>query len=70
MQHIEIIKLKNYGDLRGALYNILDTDIQFLDNILNIHFGKIHPNSIRGNHYHHRSKEMLIIGYLDTWTLA
>jgi dTDP-4-dehydrorhamnose 3,5-epimerase-like enzyme len=70
MQDIEIIKLENYGDKRGVLYNILDTDLQFLDKIQNIHFGKIHPNSIRGNHYHHHSKEMLIITYLDTWTLA
>jgi len=70
MQDIEIIKLENYGDKRGVLYNILDTDLQFLDKIQNIHFGKIHPNSIRGNHYHHQSKEMLIITYLDTWTLA
>ena len=70
MQDIEIIKLRNYGDIRGSLYNISDTDIKFLDKIQNIHFGKIHPNSIRGNHYHHQSKEILIIGYLDTWTLA
>ena len=70
MQHFEIIKLENYGDTRGALYNIPDSDLQFLDKIQNIHFGKICPGSIRGNHYHHQSKEMLIIGYLDTWTLA
>ena len=70
MQHIEIIKLENYGDIRGALYNISDSDMQFLDKTKNIHFGKICPGSIRGNHYHHQSKEMLIIGYLDTWTLA
>jgi dTDP-4-dehydrorhamnose 3,5-epimerase-like enzyme len=70
MQDIEITKLENYSDTRGALYNIPDTDMQFLDKIQNIHFGKICPGSIRGNHYHHQSKEMLIIGYLDTWTLA
>ena len=70
MQHFEIIKLENYGDTRGALYNIPDSDLQFLDKIQNIHFGIIHPNSIRGNHYHHQSKEMLIITYLDAWTLA
>jgi dTDP-4-dehydrorhamnose 3,5-epimerase-like enzyme len=70
MQHIEIIKLKNYGDARGAMYNIPDADMQFLHRIHNIHFGKVHPNSIRGNHYHYQSKEMLIIGYSDTWTLA
>jgi dTDP-4-dehydrorhamnose 3,5-epimerase-like enzyme len=70
MQNIEITALENYGDTRGALYNIPDTDMQFLDNIQNIHFGKIHPNSIRGNHYHHQSKEMLIISYSDIWTLA
>ena len=70
MQHFEIIKLENYGDTRGALYNIPDSDLQFLDKIQNIHFGIIHPNSIRGNHYHHQSKEMLIITYLDALTLA
>jgi len=70
MQHIEIIKLENYGDKRGALYNVPDTDLLFLDKIQNIHFGRIHLNSIRGNHYHHKSKEMLIITYSDIWTLA
>ena len=70
MQNIEITALEDYGDTRGALYNIPDTDMQFLDNIQNIHFGKIHASSIRGNHYHHQSKEMLIISYSDIWTLA
>jgi dTDP-4-dehydrorhamnose 3,5-epimerase-like enzyme len=70
MQNIEIIKLENYGDKRGALYNISDRDIQFLDKIKNTHFGRISPGSIRGNHYHHQTKEMLIISYSDTWTLA
>lgn len=70
MQDIEIKKLKNYGDKRGALYNISDTDMQFLDKIKNIHFGRISPGSIRGNHYHHLTREILIITYSDTWTLA
>lgn len=70
MQNIEIKRLENYGDKRGALYNISDTDMQFLDKIRNIHFGRISPGSIRGNHYHHQTKEILIIIYSDTWTLA
>jgi len=69
MQHIDIIKLKSYGDTRGALYNIPGSELQFLDKIQNIHFGKIHPDSIRGNHYH-QGREMLIITYSDIWTLA
>jgi dTDP-4-dehydrorhamnose 3,5-epimerase-like enzyme len=70
MKDIEIIKLENYGDKRGTLYNVPDTDLLFLDKMKNIHFGRISPDSIRGNHYHHQSKEMLIISYSDTWTLA
>lgn len=70
MQPIKITTLENYGDTRGALYNISDADLQFLDNIQNIHFGKIRPNSIRGNHYHRQGKELLIITYSDVWTLA
>ena len=70
MQGIEITEIENYGDARGALYNISDSDLQFLDKIQNIHFGKIHPNAIRGNHYHRQGKEMLIISYSDVWTLV
>ena len=70
MQDIEIMTIENYGDTRGDLYNISDTDLKFLDNIQNIHFGKIHPNAVRGNHYHRETKEMLVISYSDAWTLA
>ena len=70
MQDIEIKKLENNGDKRGALYNISDTDMKFLDKVKNTHFGRISPGSIRGNHYHHQTKEMLIITYSDRWTLA
>lgn len=70
MRDIEIKKLENYGDKRGALYNISDTDMQFLDKVKNTHFGRISPGSIRGNHYHHQTKEMLIITYSDKWILA
>jgi len=70
MEDIEVILLENYGDERGVLYNILDTDLLFLDKIQNIHFGSIRSGSIRGNHYHHQTKEMLIITYRDTWTLS
>ncbi|MGA7143523.1 MAG: hypothetical protein WBY47_03380 [Desulfobacterales bacterium] len=69
-QAIEIKSIENYGDTRGDLYHISDTDLQFLDKIQNIHFGKIHPNFVRGNHYHRQTKEMLIVSYSDAWTLA
>ena len=70
MQDIEITGLENYGDMRGALYTIPDKDMQFLDAFKNIHIGRIRPGSIRGNHYHLQTKEMLIISHTDLWTLA
>jgi dTDP-4-dehydrorhamnose 3,5-epimerase-like enzyme len=70
MQDIEITVIENYGDARGDLYNIADAELQFFDKIQNIHFGKIRPDSVRGNHYHLQTKEMLIVSYSDAWTLA
>ena len=70
MKDIEIIPLEDYGDKRGALFSVSEGDILFLGPIENIHFGKIHPDSIRGNHYHGQRKEILIIAYSDAWTLA
>jgi hypothetical protein len=51
MKDIEIITLEDYSDIRGALFSVSEADIGFLDKIQNIHFGKIHSNSIRGNHF-------------------
>lgn len=70
MKDIEIVSLEDYGDIRGALFNVSEVDMVFLDTIENIHFGKIRPNSIRGNHFHDQRKEILIVVYLDRWTLA
>jgi dTDP-4-dehydrorhamnose 3,5-epimerase-like enzyme len=70
MEDIEITAIENYGDIRGDLYNVSDADLQFFDKVQNVHFGKIHPNAVRGNHYHRQTKEMLIISYSDAWTLA
>ena len=70
MKDIEIITLEDYSDIRGALFSVSEADIGFLDKIQNIHFGKIHSSSIRGNHFHGQRKEILIIAYSDTWTLA
>jgi len=33
------------------LFSVSEADIGFLDKIQNIHFGKIHSNSICGNHF-------------------
>jgi len=67
---IKIQKLQNMGDARGELFRIQQSALDFLGSIHDIHFGTIKPNAIRGNHYHVRNFEVLIVGFASRWKLV
>jgi dTDP-4-dehydrorhamnose 3,5-epimerase-like enzyme len=67
--NIEIIELKNSGDMRGSSYTISSNCLNFLSIVLDIHFLDLKVNGIRGNHYHKKKKEIIIVKYIDKWKL-
>ena len=65
---VQIIELHNAGDPRGASFTIPTAALEFVGTIRDLHLAQILPGAIRGNHYHLRRMEAIVIYYHDDWT--
>ncbi len=67
---VELIPVSDTGDLRGASF-ALDTGwLDFLGYAVDCHVMTIKPGQVRGNHYHSRKREVLIVMHKDKWTMC
>lgn len=67
---IEIIPLTDSGDQRGASFSIGGEWVNFLGQAVDCHISTITPGQTRGNHYHERKREVIIIVHRDRWTMC
>ena len=65
---IRITELANHGDQRGFSFTIPGEALQFLVRVEDIHIASILPGSIRGNHFHQRRREVLVLTYASAWS--
>lgn len=66
---IQIEELINLGDQRGPTYNIPEQALKYLGRVANVHFGLSKPGAVRGNHYHLRRREALVVFPGQQWSL-
>ncbi len=62
--------LDNREDERGYCFNVPGGVLEYLGGLGDMHVVEIKPATLRGNHYHLGRKEIIVIIYEDTWTLA
>ncbi len=67
---LTITEVAAHNDLRGEIYAIAASELAFLGQARNIHFGTVTPGSVRGNHFHKRARELLIVRFRDAWRFA
>lgn len=67
---VRILSLDDCGDQRGSSYTVPSEQFDFLGSIADVHFSTTLPGCIRGNHFHRLRKEVLVIRFEDSWTLA
>jgi len=67
---VRIFPLDDRGDRRGSSYTLGDRQFSFLGSVADVHFSTTLPGHIRGNHFHRLRKEVLVVRYEDSWTLA
>src|SRR5579862_3104931 len=67
---VRILSLDDHGDGRGFSYSLPDRQFSFLGSVEDVHFSMTLPGHIRGNHFHRWRKEVLVVRYEDSWTLA
>src|SRR3990170_1080465 len=69
MVGVKVTVLTDGGDVRGRSYSVPAAALQTLVSVADAHVATIHPDRVRGNHYHLRRDEILIVYYEDSWAL-
>jgi len=67
---VRIVEVDDRGDQRGSSYSLQEQQFSFLGSVADVHFSTTLPGHIRGNHFHRLRKEVLVVRYEDSWTLA
>lgn len=65
---VRITSIPDSGDERGCSFSIPDAWNRYLSALADLHVTTIHPGHVRGNHYHVRRKEILIVIHRDQWS--
>ena len=66
---IQISELANNGDARGFSFTTPAQALDFLGNVADIHLASTGPGAIRGNHYHLRRRETIVLLPGTPWSL-
>src|SRR5882724_12234527 len=66
---LRFAELKNNADWRGDSFTSSPEAILFLGGVADIHVTSVIPGAVRGNHFHTRRREVLIVIHESTWEL-
>ena len=65
---IQISDLDNKGDARGVSFTAPLQALQFVGRMLDVHVSSSQPGTVRGNHYHLRRREAIVILPGTSWS--
>jgi len=66
---IRILDLPNFGDARGPSFTIPAEALSFVGQTRDVHMASTRNGAVRGNHYHLRRREALIVLPGSEWSL-
>jgi dTDP-4-dehydrorhamnose 3,5-epimerase-like enzyme len=66
---IQVCEISNTGDARGFSFTMPSEALDFLGRIADIHMTSTGPGAVRGNHYHLRRREAIVILPGAAWSL-
>jgi oxalate decarboxylase/phosphoglucose isomerase-like protein (cupin superfamily) len=66
---LEISELGNLGDTRGFSFTLPPGALDFLKRVADLHMASILPGAVRGNHYHLRRREAIVVLPGAAWSL-
>jgi dTDP-4-dehydrorhamnose 3,5-epimerase-like enzyme len=70
MATVRIVELNDQGDNRGSAYVLSRESIAFLNVLRAMHLTTLKPGHVRGNHYHVKQRETILIMHSDTWQFS
>jgi dTDP-4-dehydrorhamnose 3,5-epimerase-like enzyme len=66
---IKILELSDAGDARGFSFTTPSEALDFIGRVSDMHLASTAPGAVRGNHYHLRRREAIILLPGTTWSL-
>lgn len=66
---IEIVQLSNTGDARGLSFTAPAAALAFVGRMADVHLASTGPGAVRGNHYHLRRREAIVVLPGAKWSL-
>ncbi len=69
VQKIQIQELTNNGDVRGFSFSAPTEALAFVVRMSDVHIASIKPGAVRGNHYHLRRREAIVVQPGSRWSL-
>ena len=66
---LEIKELTNLGDARGLSFTAPTDALSFVGRMSDVHLASTKPGAVRGNHYHLRRREAIVVMPGTKWSL-
>jgi dTDP-4-dehydrorhamnose 3,5-epimerase-like enzyme len=66
---VQITELSNYGDARGFSFTAPSEALTFVGRMADVHLAATAPGAVRGNHYHLRRREAIVVLPGTKWSL-
>jgi dTDP-4-dehydrorhamnose 3,5-epimerase-like enzyme len=66
---IQTIELANFVDARGLSFTVPAEALAFVERLADVHVASTGPGAIRGNHYHLRRREAIVVLPGVKWSL-
>lgn len=66
---VQILELTNLGDGRGLSFTTPAEALAFVGRMADVHLASTKPGAIRGNHYHLRRREAILVLPGSRWSL-
>lgn len=65
---IQISELNNSGDARGFSFTAPSEALEFVGRMADVHLASTKPGGVRGNHYHLRRREAIVVLPGSSWS--
>jgi dTDP-4-dehydrorhamnose 3,5-epimerase-like enzyme len=69
MTKVEMGEIPNTGDARGFSFTAPAEGLSFVGRMADVHLASTKPGAIRGNHYHLRRREAIVVLPGTKWSL-
>jgi dTDP-4-dehydrorhamnose 3,5-epimerase-like enzyme len=66
---VQILQLDNSGDARGFSFTTPAQALAFVARMADVHLASTKPGAVRGNHYHLRRREAIVVLPGAKWSL-